>query len=156
MTDSKINISLKSIPYKKRRTSIFWWTFLLYVFIAIVIGLSSELGAFLFIMFFLTILFAIDLSRRLKWVRYSLISLDTNEKGLLLSFYDYDELNSVTISWDKLKISRGSTFTNNSKRTITFKDGETEIATFFANSEFDNTKIDELHKKLKGLNAAIA
>jgi hypothetical protein len=153
MTD-RINISLTPLPYNKRRTSILRWTLLLYIFVAVVFAFSIELGAFLFFLFFLTILFALDYSRRLKWVRYALLSIETDNAGVRLSYYDQEELKSETISWDRFKISKGTTFTRSLKRILTVKDGDNKIASFYADCDLDNVKINELYKKFKDFKSA--
>src|SRR6478672_633516 len=99
MADEQINISWTPLSYQKRRTSVFRWTILPYIILAIISGLSSDLGLFLFVLFLLTILFAFDYSRRLKWVRYALLILDTDSVGVRLSYYDYEQLKTTTISW---------------------------------------------------------
>jgi len=155
MTD-KINISQTPLPYNKRRTIIFRWTLLLYIIIGTIVGLSNDLGASLYFIVFLTILFAFDYSRRLNWVQFALVTLDADSKGVRLSYYDQAQIKSQTISWDKLKISYGSTFGRNLKRIITIKDGDTKIASFYADENFDNNKIDNLYKELKDLQTANA
>lgn len=156
MTDDPINISQTPLPYSKRRTSTFRWTLFLYFILAIAAGLSTELGAFLYFIFFLTIIFALDYSRRLNWVQYALVTLDADINGVRLSYYDKAEIKSQTISWDKLKISKGSTFTRGLTRILTIKDGDIKIASFYADDNLDNIKINDLYKNLKDLKTAYA
>jgi len=156
MTSDHINIKLTHQPYQKRVRSIFSWTFLLYLTIAVVAGLSTNIDGFMLTILFLALLFILDYYRRLRWVKFIMDTLETNSAGIKLSYYDKDSLISTTISWDNLKVSKGTTFTRNPIKLISIKNGQDNVASFYGNTNIDNNKIDELYRKLTELKTASA
>jgi len=150
-TDNNINLKLTPLPYEKRQTSIFRWTLLTYVFFSIVAGLTFDSKYFFGIIPFIFILFLLDYLRRLRWVKYAIHTMQTDLAGIKLSYYEKDNLLSTTITWDKLSISKGSTFTKSSTRLITIKNDSKMVAAFYADPDtgVDNNKIIEIDYDIK-------
>lgn len=148
METDNINIKLTPLPYYKRQGNTLKWTLLLYLIVLIVAGLNTDLNAFLLTTTFLSVLL-LDYSRRLRWVRYSLESLDTNSSGVNLTYYDKDNLVSTTIPWNKLSVTTGATFSRNPIKSITFRNDLDVIASFYATDNFDNEKIEDLYRKIE-------
>jgi hypothetical protein len=151
-----MTFSQTPISYNKRRTTSFRWTILLYLIIAAVVGLSNSVGAFLYAVPFLAILFALDYSRRLRWVRFAINEITTDERGITLTYFDKEEFLSAKILWDRFRISKRTTFTRNPTWYITIKNGENKVATFYADDGIDNKKIIDLYKQLTELKTAYA
>ncbi|MES2593364.1 MAG: hypothetical protein V4608_15885 [Bacteroidota bacterium] len=156
MENERININLSPQPYQKRQQGILSWTFLLYLIILIAAGLNTSLNGFMLTTLFLGFLFVLDYSRRLRWVKYALENLDTDQSGVKLKYYDKEKLLSTTIPWEKLSMTTGTTFTKNPKKLIAFKNEKNTIASFYATDNFDNEKIEDLYKKIKTLKLANA
>lgn len=150
-----INIKLTPKPYQNRRASVISWTILIYIFIIILVTLSSDIQILLFVIPFLVLLFIFDISRRLLWVRFALKNIETDEFCVKLKYYDKDNLLSVNISWNNLTISRSNTFTKNSRIIISFKNGMNHVASFYADNDnsLDNCQILELYNNLNALKA---
>ncbi len=151
--NNNIKIELTPLPYQKRKTSVFRWTLITYVFFSIVAGLSFDSNSFINIIPFIFALFIFDYLRRLMWVKYALENLKTDPEGIELSYYEKDNLLSATIPWGKLSISKGSTFTKGATRLITIKNDSKMVAAFYADhdSGIDNKKIVEIYNNLKAL-----
>lgn len=103
-------------------------------------------------------LFILDYLRRLRWVKYAIQNMQTDISGIKLSYYEKDNLLSTTINWDKLSISKGSTFTKNATRLITIKNDSKMVAAFYADPDtgINNNKIIEIYNNLKALKLANA
>jgi hypothetical protein len=157
-TDNNINLKLTPLPYEKRQKSIFRWTLLTYIFFSIVGGFAIDSKDFFGILPFIFILFLLDYLRRLAWVKYAIESMQTDNAGLKLSYYEKDNLLSTTITWDRLSISKGSTFTKSAARLITIKENSKMVAAFYADPDtgIDNNKIIEVYNNLKTLKLANA
>lgn len=151
-----ISIKLTSLPYNQRQRRIFKWTLALYLIILIVAGLNTDLNGFLITVTFLSPLFIADYSRRLRWVRFSLDSLDANYSGVKLTYRDKDNLLSAIIPWNKLTVTKGVTFTKNPTKSISFKYDIDVIASFYATDNFDNEKIDDLYDRIEKMKLANA
>lgn len=149
MEKDNIYIKLTPLPYKKRQGHILKWTLLMYLFILLVAALNTDLNGFLLTTTFLFVLFLFDYSRRLRWVRFSIKSLDTDSFGVNLTYYDKDNLIFTTIPWNKLNVTKGSTFSKNPTKFIALKNGLEVIASFYATENFDNGKIENLYQNLK-------
>jgi hypothetical protein len=121
----------------------------MYLVILLVAGLNTDLDGFLLTTTFLFLLFLLDYPRRLRWVRFSLKSLDTNSFGVNLTYHDKDNLISTTIPWNKLNVTIGSTFSKNPTKFIAFKNDLEDMVAFYATDNFDNAKIENLYQKLK-------
>ena len=156
MEDDKINIKLTSIPYPERKKDILKWTLLPYIIIIIVVGLSTDLNGLLLITGFLLLLFILDYLRRLRWVRYSLESLEADFSGISLIYQDKDRILSMTIPWKKISVTRGFTFTHSPRKLISFRTDMTLVASFYATDNFNNDKIDDLYSKIKEFEIANA
>lgn len=149
MKDDKIDIKLTSIPYPERKKDLLKWILLPYIFIIIVAGLSTDLNGMLLTTGFMFLLFIIDYLRRLRWVRYSLESLEADISGISLTYQDKDSKLSMTIPWKKLSVSKGFTFSHSPRKIISFRTEMTLIASFYATDNFNNDKIDDLYLKIK-------
>ncbi|MEQ1666154.1 MAG: hypothetical protein ABL927_12350 [Bdellovibrionales bacterium] len=151
MEDHNINIKLTSLPYEKRKGSIFRWTLLPYLIILIVVGFNTDYDGFVSMSGFLLLLFLLDFFRRERWIRYSLESLETDSSGINLIYLDKDNLLSTSIPWEKLSVTMGSTFTNSPRKLISFKTDSNIVASFYATDNFDNEKIKDLYHRIKKL-----
>ncbi len=149
MEDIKINLT--SLPYAKRSASVFWWTLIPYLILLFIIGLNTGTNGFIITLVCLIGLFLIDFYRRLSWVSYSLVKLETNDQGIYLQFYEKDELIETLINWENLSLSKGSTFTRNPRNIITFNSDSKFIASFYEMDNFTNEKIVELYESLMKL-----
>jgi hypothetical protein len=156
METGKIHIKLSPLPYSKRRRSIFNSTILLYTIVLVAAGIYTDLKGFGLTATFLFVLFLLDYSRRLRWVRFLLERLETNSLGVKLTYYDKDNLVSTTIPWNKLSVTKGSTFSKNPTKSITFRNGESVIASFYATDNFDNEEIEVLYQKIERTTSANA
>jgi hypothetical protein len=90
------------------------------------------------------------------WVKYTISSLETNSAGVKLIYYEKNNLLTLTIPWNKLEISKGSTFTKSASRSITIKNDSFKIASFYADSAagISNNEINELYNNLEALKLA--
>lgn len=149
MKDDKIDIKLTSVPYPERKKDIFKWTLLPYIIIIIVVGISTDLNGMLLTTGFMFLLFILDYLRRLRWVRYSLESLEADISGISLTYQDKASILSMTIPWKKLSVSRGYTFSHSPRKTISFRTEMTLVASFYATDNFNNDKIDDLYLKIQ-------
>jgi hypothetical protein len=157
MTEN-IDIKFKTKTYQDRRRSLFIWTLVLYIFIAILICSSIDLRSAIRVIIFLTVLFILDYSRRLSWIKYALDKIITDSKGVSLVYYEKDKLVTADILWNDLKVNKSSTFTKNSTRNISIINDSTTIASFYADTDngIDNNKILELYNNLQTLKTAYA
>jgi hypothetical protein len=89
-------------------------------------------------------------------VKYTISSLETNSAGVKLIYYEKNNLLTLTIPWNKLEISKGSTFTKSASRSITIKNDSFKIASFYADSAagISNNEINELYNNLEALKLA--
>lgn len=149
MKDDKIDIKLSSIPYPERKKDLLKWILLPYILIIMVAGLSTDLNGMLLTTGFMFLLFIIDYLRRLRWVRYSLESLESDFSGISLTYQDKDSKLSMTIPWKKLSVSRGYTFSHSPRKIISFRTEMKLIASFYATDNFKNDKIDDIYFKIK-------
>lgn len=156
MITEPINLKLAPLPYQKRRKSLFRLTLLLYAFFGVICMFASDLNTLFILIPFIAILFMLDYSRRLAWVKYVIESLESDQSGIKLAYCEKHNLLSEVITWDMLTISKGIAFTRSPTRLITIKNGSNKIASFYGDRDagIDNDKLIELYEKLKALKAA--